>query len=88
MADCEVLDIVREIHGIDDCLCVAIFVETYSHMETMNNQLCRHGKTANLAARINQSRLNVKSAGLGKEFESRFLDPHGVSTLSIKLYPI
>jgi len=40
MADCEVLDIVREIHGIDDCLCVGIFVGTYSHIETMNEQLC------------------------------------------------
>ena len=88
MADCEVLDIVREIHGIDDCLCVGILVGTYSHMETMNDRLCRHGKTANLAEGFNQSLLNGKSAGIWKEFESRFLGPHGVSTLSIKLYPI
>ena len=28
MASGEVLDILREIHGIDDCLCVGIFVGT------------------------------------------------------------
>jgi hypothetical protein len=57
-------------------------------METMNDQLCRHGKTANLAARINQSLLNSKSAGIEKEVESWFLSPRGVSIISIKLYPI
>ena len=88
MAGCEVLDILREIHGIDDCLCVGIFLGTYSHIETMNDRLCRHAKTANSTARFNQPLLNGKSAGIGKEVESRFLDPHGVSILSIKLYPI
>jgi hypothetical protein len=88
MAVCEVLDILSEIHGIDDCLCVGIFAGTYSHIETMNDRLCRHDKTANLGERFNQSLLNSKSAGIEKEVESWFLSPRGVSIISIKLYPI
>jgi hypothetical protein len=83
LASCEVLDILREIHGIDDCLCGGIFLWIYSHIETMNDRLCRQGKAANSTARFNQSLLNSRRAGIGKEVESWLLDPHGVSILSI-----
>ena len=39
----------------------------------------------NFTARFRQSLLNGKSAGIADEVEGRFLDPHGVSILSIKL---